>query len=699
MKHRLDPLLRPKSVAVVGASARTDSMGEWALLNLERGGFAGPIYPVNRGYVELQGSRCYKRLADLPETPELVVFAVGDQRIEAAFDAAIAASVPAAVVMSALAIDDDSEPRLKERMRRKICDSGMLVCGANGMGFYNFRDHVWGTGFDSCLHPDKGNVALISQSGSGMSGIVDCEQRIRFNFAVSTGNELGVTMDQYLDFALELPETKVVGLFIETARAPQAFRAALEKAQHKQIPIVAIKVGRTEKSAELAISHSGAIAGDDTTYAALFDRYGVHRVSDMDEMATALILFAELSPVGEGGLVTLHDSGGERQLLVDLADAAQVPLTELGADTIRSLEAVLDPELPAVNPLDGWSRGGETAAEQMNDCMSIMMRDPGTAIGGIIHDRAPDGLIYPSYVRYMERAHEASGKPVALVASRQGTGSDPLAVEMTHSGLPVIDGVVPFLQGVRGLMNYRDFLQRPPIMPTGVPAEAVSKWQHLLTDAASLDEAESLAMLRDFGVAANTAVIAESAQELTQAAKSLVFPLVLKTAMPGMQHKSEHNGVALDIQDNRQLIDVYSDFSARLGPRVLLAPMVGDGVEMIIGARRDPQFGPVVILGFGGVLAEAIGDVIFALPPFDATTARRRLNELRLESLLKGFRGRPTPNVAAFCTMAADFSAMVDALRDEIQEVDVNPVIVGTEQCIAVDALIIGRANIEGVRE
>ena len=695
MPHKLDPLLRPKSIAVVGASARKDSMGEWALINLERGGFPGKVYPVNPGYDELRGLRCYKQIAELPETPELVVFAVGDQRIEQAFDAAIALSVPAAVVMSALYLDDDSEPMLMERVRRKIRDSGMLVCGANGMGFYNFRDHVWGTGFDSCMHPDQGNVALVSQSGSGMSGIVDCEERLRFNFAASTGNELSVTMDQYLDFALELPETRVVGLFIETARDPPGFRAALEKARDKQIPIVAIKVGRTEKSAELAVSHSGAMAGDDATYDALFDKYGVHRVSDMDEMATALILFAELNPIGDGGLATLHDSGGERQLMVDLAEAAGVPLTDLSDATVESLERVLEPELPAVNPLDAWSRGGESATQRMIDCMAILMQDPGVAIGGIIHDRAPDGVIYDSYVGYLQHAHARSGKPVALVASRQGSGSDPLAVSTTHAGLPVIDGVTQFLRGVRGLMNYRDFLQRPAMLaPDSFNAE-VSKWQSRLAEAAALDEAESLELLRDFELETNRAIVVETEEGLLEAAKNRVYPLVLKTAMPGILHKSEHNGVYLDIRDTGQLIDSYRNISERLGPRALLAPMAGDGVEMILGARHDPQFGPVVMLGFGGVLAEVLADVVFALPPFDAKYARRRLNELKLEPLLRGIRGRPPANIDAFCIMAARFSAMVDALCDDLQEVDVNPVIVGAEQCIVVDALVVGRTKEE----
>jgi acyl-CoA synthetase (NDP forming) len=392
MKHELDPLLRPRSVAVVGASAREDSMGEWSLTNLIRGGFSGNIYPVNPGYDALQSLRCYKSLIDLPEVPDLVLFAVSDQRIEEVFDEAIELAVPAAVLMSSMYVDDDKEPFLKDRIREKIHAAGMLVCGANGMGFYNIRDSVWACGFDSRMHLAPGNASLISHSGSGMCGIIDCEERLRVNFAVSTGNELSVSMDQYLDFVLDLPETRVVGLFIETARNPDGFRAALEKAVQKRIPIVALKVGRTRKSVELTISHSGALAGDDATYDALFERYGVHRVHDMDELATALILFAELNPLGPGGLVTLHDSGGERQLIVDLADAAGVPMTDLGADTVAAIKMVLDPELPAVNPLDAWSRGGETAASRMTDCLALMMQDDDAALGAIVHDRGPDGL-------------------------------------------------------------------------------------------------------------------------------------------------------------------------------------------------------------------------------------------------------------------------------------------------------------------
>ena len=697
-KHRLDPLLRPKSVAVVGASKRADSIGEWALKNLAIGGYKGRIYPVNPRYADVQGHRCFNSLSELPEVPELVIFGVGDHRLEAALDDAIAAGVPAAVIQSTLVLDDDSDPPLRERMRKKIADAGMMVCGANGMGYYNVRDHVWTCGFDSAAHEAPGNVALISQSGSGMSGIIDCEERVRINLAVSTGIELSTTMDEYLDFALELPETRVVGLFVETARNPEGFKAALKKAAQRRIPIVALKVGRTEASAKLAVSHSGAMAGDDATYEALFDCYGVQRARGQDEFATMLIMFAELHPVGAGGLVALHDSGGERQLFVDLADDAKVPLTELTDDTVNKLEDVIDPELPAVNPLDAWSRGGPDASAQMTRSLTLLMQDRGAALGVVVHDRAPFGKIYPNYLTYMQRARADSGKPVALVSATQGTGCDDAVVTSTHAGFPVLDGVTQFLKGVNALFAYRDFLLRGQNAWAAPDEKNVKSWQNRLRSGETLNELESLQMLSDFGLPTSSPQAAAGEEAVLTAAEKCTYPVVLKTAQPGLLHKSDQGGVIVGIADEDQLRQMYSLMRGRLGDDVLVAQVAESGVEMILGLKRDPQFGPVVMLGFGGVLAETIADVQFALPPFDAEHARHCIDRMRLRPLLDGVRGTRAVNIDAFCQVAEQFSVMAHALRDVLAEVDVNPVIVNERGAVAVDALVIGRDRREDHR-
>lgn len=690
-KHRLDPLLRPTSVAIVGASERADTIGNWALTNLRKGGYKGRVHLVNPNYKTVAGERCFPSIADLPEVPQLVIFAVSDTRIEGVLDEAIAAGVPAAVIQSTLVTDNDTDPPLKQRVQKKIKAAGMHVCGANGMGFYNVRDRVWTCGFDSADHPAPGNVTLISHSGSGMSGIIDCEERLRINLAVSTGNELSTTMDEYLDFALDLPETRVVGLFIETARNPAGFEAALRKAAHRRIPIVVLKVGRTAEAARLTVSHSGAMAGDDATYEALFDRYGVQRVHDQDEFATLLIMFAELHPVGAGGLVSLHDSGGERQLLVDLADDADVPLTRLSNETVQKLERVLDPELPAVNPLDAWSRGGPEASKIMTSGLTLMMQDPGAALGVVVHDRAPYGKIYASYLTYMQRARAESGKPVALVSARQGTGHDDAAVTSTHAGFPVLDGVGQFLQGVHALFAYRDFLLREQVDLPTADSKAVKRWQGRLRKGTTLSEFESLNLLADFGLQTSSPIEAHDDASVVAAGKTCGYPLVLKTAKAGLIHKSDQAGVVVGIADETQLLQMYALMQKRLGNDVLISAVADAGVEMILGVKRDPQFGPVVIMGFGGVLAETLGDVQFALPPFTAAHARRCVDRLQLRPLLDGVRGASAVSVESFCQMAETFSIMVDGLRDVIEEMDVNPVIVADSAATAVDALVVGR--------
>ncbi|MGH8135754.1 MAG: CoA-binding protein, partial [Steroidobacteraceae bacterium] len=316
--------MRPRSIAVLGATERTGTVGRHTVENLLKGGYEGRLHAVNPGYESVCGVPCYPSLAALPEPVEHVIFAVGDARVEAALDDVIAHGARAATLMSSLVLADDREPVLRDRVLAKIRAAGLLVCGANGMGFYNFSDGIWGCGFRTRMHIRGGNVAYISHSGSGMCGIVDSEERIDFNLVVSTGQELNVAMDEYLDFALELPGTRAVGLFMETARNPEGLVRAFAKARDRHIPIVALKVGRTELAAKLTVSHSGAIAGEDGVYQAVFDRYGVQRVDDMDELATTLILFAQPHRVAAGGLVSIHDSGGERQLLIDLAHEAQV---------------------------------------------------------------------------------------------------------------------------------------------------------------------------------------------------------------------------------------------------------------------------------------------------------------------------------------------------------------------------------------
>ena len=688
--HRLQPLLKPSSIAVLGASQKSGSVGNEVIVNLLRGGFEGSIYPVNPGYEEILGIACYPSLVDLPARPDMVIFAISDRRIESALDEVIALNIPACTIFSALILDNDSTPNLKQRIATKAQNAGLLVAGANGMGFYNVRDRVLAGGFDTRDHPYPGNVSLISQSGAGMSGIVDCEQRLQFNLAVSSGYELTVSMEDYLDYALDLKETKVVGLFLETSRYPHKLIQAFKKANQRRIPIVVLKVGRTDLAAELAVSHSGALAGSDQCYNAVFDRYGVQRVDDMDQLATTLIMFAQTDQITQGDVVSLHDSGGERQLMIDLADSLKVPLTKLQPSTITQLENLLDAGLPAVNPLDGWGAGGPNASAMMADCFTALLADTGAALGAVIHDRGPNSEVYSSYLNYLHQAHAASGKPVFLVANRQGSGTDELAITSTHNGFAVIDGVSQFLIGARGLLNYRDFQLREPMASVGIDQTKCDYWRQRLQAETKVTETLASQCLADLGIPMLQSILVGSEKELALAAASVGFPLVLKTAQPEIDHKSDVGGVVLNIANQADLLKAYREMADRLGPKGMVAPMLqSSGIEMILGISRDSQFGPTVVAGFGGIFAEVLSDVAVLIPPFNATTVKRVLENLSMADLLKGARGASKVDVDSYCEVAARLSEIAVAFSDTLVEVDINPIMLTADGCVGLDALMV----------
>ncbi|MDR6289393.1 acyl-CoA synthetase (NDP forming) [Inquilinus ginsengisoli] len=684
MAHRLDPLLRPRSIAVVGASARPGSVGNVMLRQLVEGGFPGPVHPVNPKGGTLQGLPCLPTLDDLPEPVEHAAFCIGDEQIAAGFEEALRQGVKAATIVAPLA-----DPVLRERIRAMAAEAGVKLCGGNGMGFYNFTDRVRLCGFATRPDHVPGGAVLLTHSGSLFTALVDAEARIDYALAVSSGQELTTTLADYLDFALDQPETRVVGLFLESARDPAGFIAALAKAQARNVPVVALKVGRTKASAGLALSHSGAIAGDHAAYDALFERHGVGQVRSIDELAMAMMVLPVANGIGPGGLASTHDSGGERGLMVDLAAAAGVPFAALAPETVARLEAALDPGLPPVNPLDHWGTGRNYPAD-FEACFQALMADPDTALGALALDRAAGGQVTPLYLEIAHRARAASGKPVVIVSNHQGSGADPAAVASTRAGVPVLDGVPAFLRACRLAFDRRDAAARPAMRPPAAPAAMVETWRRRLADGHAIGEAEALRLLADFGLTVTPCAAAKDESEAVEAAMRIGFPVALKTV--GVAHKSDVDGVRLGLADPAAIRAAHRDLAARLGPRVLVARMAqGRGVEMMLGLHRDPDFGPVVLIGFGGIHAEILKDAVFALPPFDAAEARRLIDRLRLRPLLDGARGAPPADIDAMAQTTARFSALAAALGDLIETIDVNPILVLPRGAVAVDALVAAR--------
>ena len=688
MPHRLDPLLDPESIVIVGATT-SGGMGSRVIKNLQNGGYKGKLYGLHPKNKDAFGIPCFPDFKSLPEKVEHAIFAVSDERVEGLVDAAIEAGVKAMSMMSMLYLDDDQKPYLKDRIQTKLKEADILLCGANGMGFFHIEKGVWVNGHFSRPNHEPGGVCIISQSGSGVAGIIDCEERINLNLSVSSGSELTVGAEDYLDYILHQESTTVVGLFLETIRKPDQMIKSFELANERRIPIVVLKTGRTERSAELTVSHSGGLAGVDDCYNALFDKYGIQRVADMDELATTLIMFDQPHSLANGNMVSMHDSGGERQLIIDIADQQGVEFAELEEATTEKLEEILDPGLPPVNPLDAWGKGLGDADQIMIDSMIAMLSDSNASMGAIVMDRGPLGKIFPEYVDYLEQTNQQTGKPVFLVSNRQGTGTDPLVLELSQNGMPVIDGMHSFLAGVRCLHQYRDFLNRKDEINVDLNADKLKKYQGQLQKSDFVSEADALNMFFDLGLNANQSKIIANEEELVSTAKEMGFPLVLKTAVEDVYHKSELSGVYLNIDTEEKLRSSYKELQEKLPGNALLAKMVqSEGVEMIVGMTTDQQLGPMVTIGFGGYYAEAMNDAITLMPPFSKEMAKNALSKLKMKTLLEGYRGSKPADLDAFAEFASRFSVIAVELSNQVCEIDLNPVILGNDNCIAVDALI-----------
>jgi acyl-CoA synthetase (NDP forming) len=507
----LRPLLEARHVAIMGASARPGSFGNALVRQVLAGGFAGSVQPVNPRYREVQGLRCVPSLADLPHPAELALLAVGPDRVEAQLQAAADAGTRAAVVYTSLPGAD-----LNARLQAVASAAGMAVCGANCMGFVNLERSLRACAYTQPRDLRPGPVTFISHSGSAFSSLLHSHRGVRYNLVVSAGTEFSVSMDGYLDYALGLPSTRAIGLFMETSRNPAGLRRALHRAAEQDVPVVCLKVGRDARSRQFVATHTGALAGEDAAYDAVFAAYGVLRVADLDEM-------------------------------------------------MDTLEPVQQPE------------------------------------------------VAPAVTR---------------------------------------------------------------------------RWRSRLASPAPLTASESFQLLADYGIPVAPTLPAASLPEAITAAERIGWPVALKTAATGVVHKSDAGGVRLGITDAGMLVAAYAEMSHSFGPEVTVSAMVPPGAELALGIVRDPQFGPLVMAGAGGVLVELHADRVFGLPPLNETRAQDMLGRLKTRRLLDGFRRTPASNVASVADTIVRLSALAADAGDLIAGLDINPLIAGPSGCVAVDVLV-----------
>jgi acyl-CoA synthetase (NDP forming) len=691
-RSAIEAMLRAQSIAVIGASNRAESFGHNVVTHLTGTGYRGNLYPVNPRYEELAGLRCYPSLSDVPERVDCAVLAVADERLEAALEAASAAGARSAVIFgTAIEAEQPDRPKLTDRLAMIARDAGMAMCGGNCMGFLNFIDSVMVGGWPYRFPPPVGHIGFITHSGSSYSGFALNQRQLGMSYMISSGQELATTAADYLRFLVAQPETRVVGCILETIRDPENFIGALEIADRRGIPVVVLKLGRSEHGKVLARAHSGALAGADAAYQAVFERYNVVPVRTLNELADTLeLLSSARAPTTDAiGLVT--DSGGERTMIVDLAADEGVEFAALTPETTRRLAANLEPGLAPVNPVDVWGTGyeHERIAEA---CFGALVDDPGVGLAVFASNMPSGRALVHTWARVAERVHRATPKPVMMLGNLSSAFDRDEAARLRSLGIPVLLGTQSGLNAIAGSMTWHRFRrERKSAVMLAASSDVVAAWRNRAKTAngATFDAAESLALAADFGVTVVPSRVVGSAEEAVAAADALGYPVVLKTLAPGIDHKFDQRGVVLGLGSSEGVAAAYSDVAARLGPRGLVQAHAAAGTEIFLGMTMDPQFGPMLTVGLGGVFVEVLRDVVTFLPPVDAEMAVSYLRRLKGFALLDGARNRPRADLRALADSVARFSVLASSLAGSVREMDINPIIASPVGAFAVDALVV----------
>jgi acetate---CoA ligase (ADP-forming) len=680
----LRAMLEARSVAVVGASPRPGTFGQRMVAEVARSPAAPAMYLINPKYREIGGVPCHPSLEALSEPVDLVLLGVPDAALAGQMELAARRGDRSAVIFGGAYGDG-----LRDQIAATARAAEMALCGAGCMGFVNVGHGLRAIGYQEPDPLPAGPVALVTHSGSAFSALLRTHRPLGYTLAVSSGQELVTTAAEYAAYALRLPQTRVLALVLEAMRDTGALRRVLEAAAVRQIPVVLLTAGRSAAGRTLVTAHSGALAGPEGAWEALTDAYGVHRVADLAELSDTLELFTigrrapPASGGTRGGIATVHDSGLERAHIADLADDLGVPFGKIGAVTTRRLAEVLDPGLEPANPLDMW--GGSAKAQwQLTESLAALAGDPGVDAVALAVDLLTEFDGDRSYSNALTDASRRTGKPLAVLANIPSAIDPAMAGELRAAGIPVLEGARTGLLALRHLLAHGTWSPRPQPPPADPARRA--RWARALRSG-PLAPAEAFRLLRDYGISAARARAAETAGAALAAAAEIGYPVVLKTAEPGVAHKSDAGGVVLGIRDAAELETGYAALEGRLGPRVLVCETAGPGTELSLGILADPGLGPLVVVGAGGVLVEHVADRAVALPPVDPPGARRMLSRLRVAPLLTGFRGRPPADLGAIAEAITAVSAIACELDGELAALDINPLICGPDGAVAVDVL------------
>ncbi|MEA2987663.1 MAG: hypothetical protein QOG83_374 [Alphaproteobacteria bacterium] len=667
-------LFKARSVAIVGASERARWPGV-IYRNLREHGFPGKIYPVNPRASEVWGVPCYPDLASLPEPPDHALVIVPAPHVQGVLETGVAAGLKSATVYSAQ-LGEGADPEIVARgaaLKALIDKSGLVICGPNCMGINALREKYFGYPNADLCGMEPGAVAFVTQSGGTVQylGQMAAHRGVNFSYMVSSGNEMSLDIADYVNFFVADEHTRVIALFIEGIRRPQAFMAAAAKALAAGKPIVAIKTGKSQKSRDSAQSHTGAISGDYGAYTAMCERHGIVTCQTLDDMVEMLLAFqAGRLPQGPRvGWVTT--SGGTVDLLYDyLEEIGSIATPEFADATKQRLRPLVQAELALKNPLDAGNPTGD--ANDAALCAAVLA-DPDVdmlAWGGTppTGKRVRDASVTKAMAA-------ATDKPVVgFIRMALVTGKE--AVEFQNEvGFPFLQGLPAVIRSLGALAYYsaRKGRRIAPLAPPIGRAETLK--------GAAFENA-----LARHGLTPPKSAFAASPGEAAHAAERIGFPVALKIVSPQISHKTEVGGVRLNLgspADVERAAQALAAAAANAAPGAridgfLVQEMV-EGVEMILGTRTDPLYGPMMVVGAGGILVELVKDVALRLLPVGSHDARAMLGELKAAKLLGGFRGRPAADVDALVKAICGLSDFFLDHRHLLSDLEINPLIMLTQ--------------------
>jgi acyl-CoA synthetase (NDP forming) len=680
----LQSALAPRSVAVIGASDNPHKVGGRPIMYLQRYGFRGPIYPVNPGRATVQGLRAFARLEDLPEAPELAIVAVAGDEAVRAVQSCAARGVKVAVVMASGFGETGPEGlRVQQSLVDTARRAGMRLIGPNCQGLANFATGVVAN-FSTIFHELEGRdgpVAIVSQSGANSQAIYTLayEKGLGIRHVHATGNEADVSIADLAAAVIEDPGVRLLLLYMEAIKDPQGLARAAEAARLKGIPIVALKAGRTVRGQKAASSHTGALASEDRVVDAFFERHGIWRAADPQELVSAAALYLSgRRPPGKR-LVVISNSGASCVMAADYSEQRAIPLAPVSEASRGRLKQALPGFAALDNPIDvtGALLGNP---HLLGAVLPIVGEDAQSDVLMLALPVAGTGYDVPGFARDLADFQNRFGHAVALAAPQQS-----VRAPFEKLGIATFASERAAMDALAQLADHWALLSRPAA-PIASPLSS--------GETRALNEAEGLAMLAQAGIPVVEHRLCRHEDEVRAACQALGAEVVLKACSRDIPHKSDHGLVALEVADPVSEFRRQRDRVGELGAwfeGVIVARRAARGRELALGARLDPQFGPVVLVGDGGVYLEALQDFRLLLPPFTQEDVLAKLGELRIAPLLGSLRGQPARDVPAFARMAVKLGEAMLAWNGAVAAVDVNPVIVFETGAgaLAVDALVI----------